>query len=224
MEDSGRIFKLVGVGLIIAIVLVGVFLAVASRKPKTEPSRIKEVTLTKEDVSITLNRGGTLTVRIPEGVFQQQWDDKEVAAFFARFEQTDFSGFMKYGEKTEGYTLTYTTEGGEQFTFTVPSLDIPIPEVIEELIETLEELEDALPTPTPTPEPVTPTPTPPFYSPTPTPTPTPASPLVPTPTPTPSGGGGDGGGIPPYMQPFECEYADPEIEPFIISETVCTPQ
>lgn len=224
MEGSGRLIKLVGIGLAIGVVLIGARLLVVRQKPEPEPKRIQEVTIAREDTSITLTREGTLTVRIPEGIFQQQWDDERVAAFFAKFESEDFSAFAQYGEEVEGYTITYTTYGGEVVRFTVPFIDIPIPEALEELIETLEELKDAFPTPTPTPGKIMPKPTLPPYRPTPTPTPTPFK--FPTPTPTPPGGGdgGDYGGWPDYYIPFVCEFINPEIRPDILSETVCTPQ
>lgn len=224
MEGSGRIFKLLGIGLAFGMIVVGVWFAVASRRPQKEPRRIREITLTREEVSITLIREGMLTVRIPEGVFQQQWDDERVAAFFTKFESEDFSAFEQYGEDTEGYILTYTTEAGEEFTFIVPFLDIPIPEVIEELIETLEQLDDVLPTPTPTPEELIPNLRPSPYIPTPTPTPTPYWPPTPTPSPPWSDDEGDYGGKPDYYIPFVCEFIDPGIKPNILSETVCTPQ
>lgn len=216
MEDSGRMLRFLGIGLAIGIVVVAVWIGLMNRQPEQQQNKVKEVTIAREDMSITITRGGTLTVKIPEGTFQQQWDEERVAAFFAKFELEDFSVFAAYGDEVEGYTLTYTTESGEQFSFVLPFFDIPIPEVIEELVEALEEISGAVPTPIPTP---TPTPIPIYSYPTPTPipTPTPYIPPQPTPTPGPSNGDGDTG-----QKLFECEFTDPDVAPNILSQTICT--
>lgn len=224
MEDSGKLLRLVGIAVVVAVLLVAAWFLFGSRREKpVEPSQIQEVTLTRGDTSITLTRGGTLTVRVPEGVFQQQWDEERVRAFFAQFEAQDFTPFEAYGEETDGYILTIVTADGEQKTYVLPFLGVPLPEVVEEFIETLEELSSAVPTPTLTPTPI---PTPIVFLPTPTPIPTlvPTVPPAPTPTPTPSGGDGGTGGLASHEQPFECQFTDPDIKPDILSETVCTPE
>ena len=220
MDDSGRRLRLVGIGLIIAVVVIGVWIfLLARRNPAQQEPFIQEVAVSRGDTSITLNRQGTLLVRIPEGVFQQQWDEERVAAFFARFEGQDFSAYSAYDEHIDGYFLTLTNSDGKTVTVLIPIGDMTIPDVVEELVRTLEAIISSTPTPTPSPIPI---PTVFHPSPTPTPTPTPA-PGVPTPTPTPSGGTG-GGAEPPYKIPFVCDFLGPEILPDIISETVCTPQ
>lgn len=217
MDESGKGLRLVGIGVVIAVVLIGAWiLLLAKRAPKPQEPFIQEVTVSRGDTSITLNRQGTLLVRIPEGVFQQQWDEERVAAFFARFESADLSAFALYDETTDGYAVLVTSSSGEQSTFYLPFGDVSIPDPIEELIETLEEIIENAPLPTPTP---TPTPAPVFPTPTPMPIPTPTPPpFAPTPTPTPSGGGGEE----TVQKLFECDFSDPESIPDILSQTVCT--
>ena len=217
MDDSGRRLRLVGIGLIIAVVVIGVWIfLLARRNPAQQEPFIQEVAVSRGDTSITLNRQGTLLVRIPEGVFQQQWDEERVAAFFARFEGQDFSTYRAYDEHIDGYFLTLTNSDGKTITVLIPIGDVTIPDVVEELVRILEEIIENAPEPAPTP---TPTPRPIFPTPTPTPTPThPPPPFVPTPTPTPSGGGGEE----TVEKLFECDFSDPESIPDVLSQTVCT--
>jgi hypothetical protein len=220
MNDSNRRLRLVGIGLVVGLVIIGIWIFISIRRsPAQITPFVQEVSLKRGDTSLTLNRQGTLTVTIPEGVFQQQWDEERVAAFFARFEGQDFSAYRAYDEHVDGYFLTLTNSDGKSLTVLIPIGDVTIPDVVEELVQTLEEIISSTPTPTPTPIPI---PTVYHPSPTPTPTPTPA-PGVPTPTPTPSGGTG-AEAEPPYKIPFVCDFLGPDILPDIISETVCTPE
>lgn len=214
MEDAGRLLRLVGIALVIAVVLVGAWLFLMARKtPAPVLPKIQEVTLTQGERSITVKRSGTIIVRIPEGVFQQQWDEERVAEFFARFESQDFSGFAKFGPEEQGYIVKIVASDGSESIYYLPLLDVPLPQVVQELVEALEEVSQVMPTPTPIP---TPTPYLPF--PTPTPTRVPTLPPPPVATPTPSGGGG--GGV--VQKLFECDFTDPQSLPDILSQTVCT--
>ena len=217
--ESARGWRLAAVFIALLVLIVGVWMATRSRQQKPQ-TKVNEVTLTRGDVSITVTREGAMTVRTPEGLFEQQWDEQRVRAFFAQFESEDFSRFRRFDETTEGYMLTLVSDGGQRTTFVVPFLDIPIPPSVEELIKVLEEVTSGggLPSPTPFPtvgfwptQPPFPTPTQmPFYQP------------LPTPTPTPTQGGSSGGTDP--RQPFTCSFSDPTIRPDVLSETVCTPE
>ena len=217
MEDSARIYKLLGIGLVVGLVIIGIWIFISIRRsPAQTTPFVQEVSLKRGDTSLTLNRQGTLTVTIPEGIFQQQWDEERVAAFFARFEGQDFSAYRAYDEHIDGYFLTLTNSDGKTVTVLIPIGDVTIPDTVEELIQTLEKIIENAPEPPPTP---TPTPRPIFPTPTPTPTPThPPPPFVPTPTPTPSGGGGEE----TVEKLFECDFSDPESIPDVLSQTVCT--
>lgn len=215
MEQAGRPWKLLGVGMAVLLVLVGIWLLLSGRRQPPAPvAQIQEVTLTQGERSITLNRGGTLTVRIPEGVFQQQWDEEKVAAFFAKFESQDWSAFSIYGEETEGYRLSIVSSDGTVRTVVVPFLDVPLPEVVAQLATTLTEISEVASAPTPTPTPRA------FVSlPTPVPTTLPTQWPTPGPTPTPIPRG-DGGGF--VQRFFECDFTEPASLPDILSQTVCT--
>lgn len=231
MEDSGRLLRLVGIALVIAVVLVGAWLFLMARKtPAPVLPKIQEVTLTQGERSITVKRSGTIIVRIPEGVFQQQWDEERVAAFFAQFESDDLAAFSAVHPSVEGYLLTVRMTDGSEVTYIVPfALDVPLPGSVAQLIETFEELSAAYqipsaPSPTPTPPFSFPSPTLPQIQPTPTAFPT-FTPPVPTPTPQPQQSGGwwrwrDA----PYAQTFVCEFLDPDIWPNVLSEVLCTPE
>lgn len=210
------------VGIAVVFLLVGISMAISNRSRKTGGAgSISEITVTKGDTSISLNRQGVLTVKIPEGTFQQQWSENKTAHFFAQFEGENFSKFEGLGPEEGGYVLTIVTADGVTITIYLPYSGIDIPDVVEDLIETLEEIIESGGAPTPTPE----------YSGSVTITPT-QSPLFPTSTPTPVIGGAtptptpiDGGGQQEaYEIPFVCEFLDPEIRPDILSETLCTPQ
>jgi hypothetical protein len=190
---------MVVVGIVVGILLVLLMVAFeASRTQTDEKPAIQRVTLQSGDSSVTVRRSGSVTMRLPQGVFQQQWDEQRVREFFARFTGEDFTAFAAFGDESEGYLLTIVTEDGQEQTYVLPFLDVPIPEVVEELIEALEEFAQAVPTPMPTP------------------TPTPVV-LFPTPTPAPSG---DGGGV--IQKLFECDFSDPESAANVLSQTVCT--
>ena len=203
------------------VVLVGVMAAMRGRKPEVAPEQIDKVTLQRGEKSITLTRQGTLTVKVPEGTFQQQWNEERVRAFFTQFESEDFSRFEETASTdtvVEGYVLTITREDGSSSTYIIPISIIDIPEVIEELIETFEEVTSNVPTLTPTAVPTQPQY---YYQPTSIPTQPPIVYPTLTPTRAPDGGNGTGGS---EQQQFECEFYDPEKNPDIISETVCTPE
>jgi hypothetical protein len=213
------------VGVAVVFLLVGIGLAISSRaKRVSDIGNIDEITVSKGGSSISLNRKGVLTVKIPEGTFQQQWDERRTADFFSKFEKQDFSRFSSFGPEEGGYVLTIVTGDGQTITLYLPSIGVDIPDEVEELIEELEDIEDSVAEPTPTPEyfgSVTMTPTPPPIFPTSTPTPASGGEL--TPTPTPSQGSGSYQDE-DYLIPFVCEFLDPEIRPDILSETLCTPQ
>ncbi len=224
MDESRKPLVIIITLVAIVFLLVGIWYAFLREKPIVDPG-ISEITMTKENASITLNKEGTLIVRNKYGLFQQQWDEDRVEDFFSRFGKTNLSSLSQQCE-IDGYCLTVTLADGSEVTYYIPFDDGSLPDVIEELIETLEELDDVIPSPTPTPEvSVSPDPTPPFGS---SPTPTPN----PTPTPIGSAGGGgdgdgdgdeDGDGPPDYSIPFICDFLDPNIKPNILSETLCTP-
>lgn len=216
MEDRGRLLRIGLIGIAVFIVFIGVWFGFIRKSAEPEDQSITEITLERGDASMTLTRGGTLTVRIPEGVFQQQWDEERVRAFFSRFESEDFSQFSIYGQDVEGYVLTITRGDGSQVSYVIPffEFDIPLPDVIEELIDILEEITTISLTPTSVAFPTSFIPT---YGAGPSPT-VPVPPSTPIPTQPPSGGG------PQTQQPFECDFFDPNLKPDIISETACTPE
>ena len=212
--------------VIVVLILagIGIWFGFFKKEP-IEEAMIQEVTVTKEDTSITINREGTMTVRNKYGLFQQQWDDDKVADFFARFEAIDFSRYSQ--DCAVGlYCLTLTLGDGSTVSYSIPYFDGDLPDVIEEIIEDLEELDDVIPTPTPTPTSGASPTSAPTIRPTVTPTPVPTNPPGYTPIPTPTRGAGGGGGedLPDYWIPFECDFLDPNLRPDILSETVCTPQ
>jgi len=217
--ESARNLRLVAVLAALLVVLVGVW--VATRPKQREPvQKVTQVSLTKGEVSITLTREGAMMVRTPEGLFEQQWDQERVRAFFARFESEDFSQFEQYQETNTGYILRIVGEDGTERTVYFPFLGIPLPDPVRDLVEILEEVTSGEGLPSPTPFPTTsfqPT-----QPPVPTATPTTGGRPAASPTPIPRVGGGGGGGDP--RLPFVCEFLDPEIWPNILSEVVCTPQ
>ena len=88
--ESARGWRLAAVFIALLVLIVGVWMATRSRQQKPQ-TKVNEVTLTRGDVSITVTREGAMTVRTPEGLFEQQWDEQRVRAFFAQFESEDFS-------------------------------------------------------------------------------------------------------------------------------------
>lgn len=219
MEIKGKQWRWIFLVIAGVLLIVGIWFAFSRRGVEEEAAkRIEQVTLEKGEKSVTLTREGTLTVRIPEGIFQQQWDEDKVAAFFSRFENEDFSQFNRPTLDDEIYVLTVITADGEVATYIIPIFDLEIPEIIEELIETLEEIVSVILEATPTPT-MFPTPAQTYTRPSPTPTTT--SFVFPSPTLPPQTGGGNGG---TQQKQFECEFYDPEANPDIISETVCTPE
>lgn len=212
--------KLVVIGGLVLLVIVGGIVGLVwSRQKGKEVEEIEQITVQKGDAKITLSKDGLLTVRIPEGIFQQQWDQRRVKELFERFKNQDFSGLKNYVEGQDvgdGYVFTITTADGRQVSFIVNVGDISIPDVIGEIIEEFEEVVEVTPTPIPTVRPTSYFPT---SYPTPTPFPTYSFP-TPIPTRPSSGDGGGTGGV----EHFECEFYDPEANSDIISETVCTPE
>jgi hypothetical protein len=218
MEWRGKRLYITSILFFLLIFVSGVWFAFFRKTTVEETPQVTEVTIERGEVSMTLNREGLLTVRIPEGVFQQQWSEERVVEFFSRFESEDLSKFEQPTLGEEGYVLTITTSDGRVITYYITDFSIPLPEIIEELIELLEDVSTITPTPIPTALPTSSTP---ISVPSPT-----APPTLPTPTPTqPASGGGNGGnGGEQTQQPFECDFYDPDQNPDIISETVCTPE
>lgn len=229
MEKSQKKFILIGVAVIMGLsAVLGGLLFIRQKQDAVERQRIVEIKLEREEASITLTRDGTLTVEIPEGIFQQQWDESEVNAFFAQFENQDLGRYAEPEAGFEGYFLTVKTGDNRQVIYFIPFLGIEIPQVVERLIGTLEEIVKGSLRPTPKPTgytlTTTPTSTPFLYYPTAVPTQNPGGlRLSPTPVPTGEVSGGTGGNE-AYKIPFECGFSDPNIRQNVLSETVCTPK
>jgi len=214
-------------GVLLLVMFGGLFIAGSPKKKeaKASPGSLTEITIENDKTKLTVKRNGVVEVRSGDKVFYQFWEKDRVDRLFSLLEKADFSGFgskLKPGE--EGYLLTLTTDQGT-ITIAIPGNSEIIPDIVKELIETLEEISEqigggSVASPLPSLLPLgsaTPTPTAtPFATPTPTATPF----ATPTPTATPTAPGA-GGGTPSPQELFVCEYTGSTGRVRVLSETLC---
>lgn len=224
VRASKNILYMLAGAVLLLFLFGGVFLSGRSPKPSPSPTRgtISEVTIDNGSTRLTVKRNGVVRVAHGDRVFYQFWEEARVEELFSRLETLDLSSFdsqLKPGEV--GYVLTLTTSQGV-ITIAIPQDALDLPDVIQELIETVDELTEQfdedeaaggaaalLSSPSPSPSPLA------SFTPTPVPAVLPSA--VPSPTPTPTSG--SGGGL-PTQQIFACEFAG-ATRIRVLSETIC---